>query len=721
MKSIINKNFVSIVVLLCLAFGIFITNVEAMKLNYDGKIHEYTADPITLNVEGNTLQTEVPPVILEDRTLVPARDIFEKMGAKVEWNDKTKKVYVTYDDKIVILTINQKKSYINEKEQQLDVPAKLINNKTMIPAAFVAKSLGFYVEWDGENRVVYISKKAIELPSKPEVEDITQYDISKKELIWEEKDGLSKKQLSGVVGYEEYKNANIKDIKISKPDEEDFNVIISADSKISGLIHNYYEKKIVIDIDRSIMRFDINKFTLAENKFVRDIQTSESTGDTKKTRVTLDLKDNFNYDVKLIDNRKNIQISFFKNEIYKMRLYKDDNTNIINIEGLYKPYAKIFRLTNPERIVVDIPYAYSNIKYKNAKITSNVIKSVRTSQFDNDTVRFVLETNTQADFDFRYVGNNAIEISLKDNDTQTIKYENTPNIEKGGSKNQITLNKLSTTQLDISKILIKNNYLTKNIKLTFPGDYTKDFGIGDIKINNENLSNINISTEGKTTVVNIYAKTIFECDITENSERIFINLLKPREKYNKIVLIDAGHGGRDPGAVVSGINEKDLNLAMVKELIRLLEIDGTIKFYLTRTTDVYPTLQERVDLAQDIQADIFISVHNNATFNTAVKGTETLYFPTSQENASGLNGKKLAEIMQRTLSAQIGSYNKGIIPRDGLYLLKHTTMPAVIVEVGYMSNAEELNKLKTSGYINQSAMGMYRGILEVFAKFPTKR
>ena len=126
-------------------------------------------------------------------------------------------------------------------------------------------------------------------------------------------------------------------------------------------------------------------------------------------------------------------------------------------------------------------------------------------------------------------------------------------------------------------------------------------------------------------------------------------------------------------------------------------------------------------LAEDVQADIFVCVHNNAAFSEGAVGTETLYFPSSTKNASGLDGKTLAEIIQNTVSKEIGSKNRGILQRPDLYVLKTTTMPAALVEVGYMTNPAELAKLQDDVYITDVANGIYKGIKQVMKEYEPKR
>ncbi len=179
---------------------------------------------------------------------------------------------------------------------------------------------------------------------------------------------------------------------------------------------------------------------------------------------------------------------------------------------------------------------------------------------------------------------------------------------------------------------------------------------------------------------------------------------------NYKVVIDAGHGGYETGAVVSGVYEKDLNLAIAKKLNTLL-INSGVKTYMTRTTDKHVGLYERSGLANSVNADLFISIHNNTQWQTSIKGSMTLYYPNGV-NKNGLNGYKFASIVQKNLNSKLGTDDKGIIERPNLAVLRTTKMPAVLVEVGYMTNKTELGKLLTDSYKDKAAVVLKDSVLE---------
>ncbi|HEX3029349.1 MAG TPA: N-acetylmuramoyl-L-alanine amidase [Clostridia bacterium] len=181
----------------------------------------------------------------------------------------------------------------------------------------------------------------------------------------------------------------------------------------------------------------------------------------------------------------------------------------------------------------------------------------------------------------------------------------------------------------------------------------------------------------------------------------------------RIVVIDAGHGGSESGAVEEGLQEKNFNLDIAKRLNTLLASAG-IKTYMTRTDDSYVDLYDRSGLANKVNADLFISIHNNAVDNnSSVAGSMTLYYPSNDRAKNGVTPKGLATIVQNELTSSLGTKDLGIISRPNLAVLRTTNMPAIIAEIGYMTNHNELLRLESSDFRQQSAAALSKAVQKV--------
>lgn len=114
---------------------------------------------INLTINSQTIKPDTPPSIVSGRTLVPVRAIFENLGVNIHWDDVTKTITGNSDNTTILLTLNSSTALVNGIEKQLDVPAQIINGRTMVPARFVAESLNCTVNWDAKTQTVSINTK----------------------------------------------------------------------------------------------------------------------------------------------------------------------------------------------------------------------------------------------------------------------------------------------------------------------------------------------------------------------------------------------------------------------------------------------------------------------------------------------------------------------------------------------------------------------------------
>ena len=181
----------------------------------------------------------------------------------------------------------------------------------------------------------------------------------------------------------------------------------------------------------------------------------------------------------------------------------------------------------------------------------------------------------------------------------------------------------------------------------------------------------------------------------------------------KIIVLDPGHGGSDPGAIgPTGLQEKQVTLPIAEYLKSILEAKGA-KVILTRTTDVdvygphasgVDELQARVNVANGNQADAFISIHINSFSNPNVGGIATYYFDGSEQS------KKLASSVQEQIAEHSGfNGDRGIQPGN-LYVLRHSLMPSILVELGFISNPKEESHLKESSTRQEFANELAKGL-----------
>ena len=222
------------------------------------------------------------------------------------------------------------------------------------------------------------------------------------------------------------------------------------------------------------------------------------------------------------------------------------------------------------------------------------------------------------------------------------------------------------------------------------------------------------------------------------------NLLEQLGLKIKTIMLDAGHGGKDPGAVCKRVREKDINLKMVKILGRQLKKQGFTVLY-TRTKDVFIPLEERTAMANSQKVDLFISIHCNAHRNRKIRGFEVYYLNlakskdairvAARENA--VSTKKISDLQfiltDLMLNSKINesrdlahnahtntlryarklysNFKDQGVREAPFYVLMGAKMPAILVELGYITNYYDRRKLTSDSFLNQMAKGLVKGIL----------
>ncbi len=181
----------------------------------------------------------------------------------------------------------------------------------------------------------------------------------------------------------------------------------------------------------------------------------------------------------------------------------------------------------------------------------------------------------------------------------------------------------------------------------------------------------------------------------------------------KVIVLDPGHGGSNPGAVANNTRESDNNLAVGLKLRDKL-VQAGAKVIMTRDTDrtvaaegstLGQELQARVDLAKANQADIFVSLHSNENSDTGIAGAMTFYPEGKSSN--------LATTVQSALVKETGAVDKGVSTANYL-VLRNASMPSILVEMGFVSNQQEAARLQNNAYRNQIAQGVFGGIVNYF-------
>ncbi len=194
-----------------------------------------------------------------------------------------------------------------------------------------------------------------------------------------------------------------------------------------------------------------------------------------------------------------------------------------------------------------------------------------------------------------------------------------------------------------------------------------------------------------------------------------------------LVILDAGHGGYDPGAVGRDeddniiLKEKEVCLDIAKRVQKLLEASG-VSVVMTRDKDIAlgdteaEDLTKRAEIANNTDASLFISIHNNAFTSSEPNGTCILYAGLATNTDYGITGKELARNIQDYMLAYTGLYDRGIIERPGIAVLRKTKMPAVLIECAFISNPDDQKVLASNDGREKMTKAIYDGIIKSLKK-----
>lgn len=670
---------------------------KTIEVSMNGNKISVTQVPIIM--DGQVINTEFPSFVHTNRTLIPVRFVSEHYGATVGWDQKTQTAIIKHGNKEGRFTLDSNIAIINGEKRILDKFAipKLATFKnepprTMVPLAFMTDIFGFDVGWNDEKNAPYINSNKEEGTIK------TVTDISVK------KDNKDKKVIIKSDNSLEYETLFLQDLGIF--------ILDIKESKLK--MNNSKENSGTIDLDKD---GDIEK-----------VEYSQFSEEPSIIRVVVHLKNEIKNTISPGDNGKGLIISFdtkvpaenpgevtqpADNKITSITREMINGKEALVINGGNKDRVKIMKLKNPERVVVDVMDAVleGSTGY-NLDYSFDFIKGVRVSQFIVDgnykptdkVVRVVLDVKEDV-FD--------PEIEIDGDKTRIIispkksSWENLSYIGEGKYK-YITIENLIGSDYSV-------DYIPENkiLMVSIPTENV-DLNEGNLLIKDGLIDEVEIVKGRNNTQVLIKLMRSIEYNVLADERMGTLTLFMERgdsvAPSDKLIVIDPGHGGADPGAIsISGKREKDFNLTISLQVAKKLQALG-YNIVMTRDTDKAVGLYDRANIANGVNADLFVSIHGNSHVNKSIAGVQVLYCPAGQSKVKEGDQHPFAKVMMEELLKGTGAVDKGIVQRPNLVVIRETKMPAVLVEAGFLSNAAEDKLLFTPSYQEKIVNSIVKGI-----------
>lgn len=421
-------------------------------------------------------------------------------------------------------------------------------------------------------------------------------------------------------------------------------------------------------------------------------------------------------DVKTDDQDNNVVIENLST-VDSIKYSSSTNKTKINIDGDYEYTA--FTLTNPDRVVLDIKGATLNVDGpKEINPNNKNITAIRFSQNEKDIVRIVFDVNAKSDY-IVTEKKDELTIELEEKTYKNIDYINY------GTYATLILQDTDIDYFETDKSSTGDKYY-----ITYSSRKFKS-GTGTIEVNDEFVEDINI----KSTKITIRGEKNVSYSIKQVGDNVVVTIKEKNAIENKVILLDVGHGGKDPGASNGDITEREYNLKIALKLREMLEETDGIEVRMSRTTEnEYLDRTDRFNFILDNEedADLFVSIHNNALDNKNYKGTMVLYYnKPGEEEEYGITSKEFAQIVKENLVAELETIDRGVVNRSDLLVLEQnasdsisgmpqSNLPAILCEVIFISNDEEAARLITDNFQQKAAQAIYDGIIEALSVMDEK-
>lgn len=261
-------------------------------------------------------------------------------------------------------------------------------------------------------------------------------------------------------------------------------------------------------------------------------------------------------------------------------------------------------------------------------------------------------------------------------------------------------------------VTIENHYMDRQMWIYISNISPKYFSSEAVYGNISNITAGVYEEMEEGVLLKFSMSSVFECKTIFEENHLYVQFQPPREIYNQIIVIDANGGGEISGICQNNLIEKDITLDIVKKLKKRLDGES-IKVYYTRVDDTQISDIDKINLANTVHADLFISIRLNCSDDSSVYGTESFY----NENyfIPGFGSVDLANIVEKNVVTEISGKGNGLFPANNTdVILQDAKIPATSIAVGYASNKQEAILLNREDYRSKVAEGLYKAIIEAY-------
>ncbi len=647
-------------------------------------------EPINVMVSGIDIFSDAPGIIMNGRALLPVSAILKELGVVYQWNPATEEIAFSYGGKSIVLKVDSPYATIGGVKTKLPdgVSPKIMTYKstsgdligrTYVPLGFISDVLGLSKTWIDDTRTVAINKKT---------QTLTNVNLDYKKQFPE--------------------------IRLKVTGEVDTTSFVIGGADVGE------QDKIVVDLQNTGLKLPTGTnvkngvwtYKIADGIFGLDkIEISQTNNNPLNTRIVVYQNERRGHDISYDAKTGEMVIRLINtvNTVNVQQIFSTDTVVIGTSESpMYNPQI------NGNQVIVDIVSSYlkvNNGAYQVLPVNKGKIETISYQQLDKSKfgtdykptdviTRVTIELKEEATYDDFYVEDSGSEVLvyITNNPINNFDY-----VKQSNERGVMSINLFG-------KAAYTSNYDAASRKITMevPKDKT-DLGSFEQGVNDLIIEKFVVSETATTYKIEVTLAENTKYVEASSSSAIVFNftntVIRDSEHKQTLIVIDAGHGGKDPGAVGTKTQEKILTLKASKMLEAELQKQG-FKVYMTRSTDEYVGLYDRAAIANDLDATLFISVHINAFTNSSVSGIEVFYGDESLKSDKGL-----AKSIQTELVKALGAVDRNIGSKPRLVVLQETKMTSVLAELGFITNPEEQDKMMSEAYLQKAAEAMSRGII----------
>lgn len=719
---------------------------KSMRIQYNGTSYPYSGTIASVTFDGNEVPVAaLPTIILSQTAMLRAYAVFKTaMGISYRYDSKTGKITFVKGDVTLEMYKNSTVCYINGVKTDCGIAPRFIKNMNngikalVVPGRFVAESLGYSYTWDQTAKMSVIKTTdytgdSAKIASKNNDQNSESDDGDKTYYSWivDENKYLQ---------YEDVLNNTVTEINsTSLPSSESTAAITGITRNTTAELTNnsnvtdeLYFECYEIDFDSKVEHVDteLTENTLAvtfyntsctskkygsfEANLISNVASAYSSANNTSDVTFTTSADYPYYNIALSDDGMMCTVTLYPNYLTGLEFGHDGHGDYICFKGLTafdSTYTEdtvnsqiIMKLSNTANTLGNIvfpsdlfeEYFISAVLYESdPNCMELIINGPKTSS--------AYKTVTDANLLYLYFDYNDI-------------------VDTNGSQTSLDGSEISIKLPDgvqFKDILTSDLYLDKEILIKIPGNYTAFYSTDRILNTYDTVESIDTSFSDGYTQIKFITSKLQAFRLSDNNDgTMSLKIADPKKIYDKIIVLDAGHGGNDPGASAGGYDEKDINFLILNTYVKQYFEDSNVKVYFTRLDDTLIDLYERAYFPTTVQADMFISLHMNAVSDTSVNGTAVYYSLLNvSKNSGGLTGKLLASALETKLVSALGTKNNGIKTAN-FVVIRETAVPAVLIELGFITNASDRKIITTKSTQMKAAKTIYDTVMSLYDSYP---